>query len=156
MYDQLETNLPAPLMQFSDLPFKPGCQLFPRRETVRSYIDEYAQDIRHLIKFRSLVRDVRLIESREKEQQLSEQWRIESENLDSREVHECMYDAVVVANGHYNEPYVPRVEGLREWEQTWPHSVSHSMTYRRPDCFRDKVRQQSKGQGDLVKRMARD
>ena len=49
------------------------------------------------------------------------------------------YDAVVVASGHFNVPFVPAVEGLDEFERARPGSVLHSKLYRGRDDFRDKV-----------------
>lgn len=49
------------------------------------------------------------------------------------------YDAVVVASGHFNVPWVPAVEGLEEFERSRPGSVLHSKMYRGRDGFRGKV-----------------
>jgi cation diffusion facilitator CzcD-associated flavoprotein CzcO len=49
------------------------------------------------------------------------------------------FDAVVVANGHYNVPYIPAVKGLEEFEKARPGSVLHSKHYRGRDQFRGKV-----------------
>ncbi len=72
MYDDLHTNIPHTLMQFSDLPFPAskkgeeegedgkgaGCTIFPHREVVQEYLVEYARDVRHLIKFSTQVVDI--------------------------------------------------------------------------------------------------
>ena len=49
------------------------------------------------------------------------------------------YDAVVVAGGHYDLPYVPDIGGLAAWKENYPGAVTHSKSYRRPDSFKDKV-----------------
>ncbi|KAF3763086.1 FAD/NAD(P)-binding domain-containing protein [Cryphonectria parasitica EP155] len=46
------------------------------------------------------------------------------------------FDAVVVASGHFNVPYIPAVEGLDEFERNRPGSVLHSKMYRGRDAFR--------------------
>ncbi|TLD32712.1 hypothetical protein PspLS_01001 [Pyricularia sp. CBS 133598] len=48
------------------------------------------------------------------------------------------FDAVVVANGHYNVPYVPEIEGLEEMQRAMPGSVLHSKYFRGRDQFKDK------------------
>ncbi|KAL1859634.1 hypothetical protein Daus18300_009499 [Diaporthe australafricana] len=48
------------------------------------------------------------------------------------------FDAVVVASGHFNVPWIPAVEGLEEFESSRPGSVLHSKMYRGRDGFRGK------------------
>ncbi|KAJ5967950.1 hypothetical protein N7501_004198 [Penicillium viridicatum] len=45
------------------------------------------------------------------------------------------FDAVVVANGHHNDPYIPEIAGLAEWNRAYPGSIIHSSSYRRPESF---------------------
>lgn len=49
------------------------------------------------------------------------------------------FDAVVVASGHFNVPYIPAIEGLEGLEQDRPGSVLHSKMYRGREAFRGKV-----------------
>lgn len=49
------------------------------------------------------------------------------------------FDAVVVASGHFNVPWIPAVEGLDEFERARPGSVLHSKMFRGRDDFRGKV-----------------
>ncbi|EXJ87518.1 hypothetical protein A1O3_04478 [Capronia epimyces CBS 606.96] len=48
-----------------------------------------------------------------------------------------LFDAVVVASGHYHMPRVPDIPGLGEWKQAWPNRVWHSKGYRNPRIFKD-------------------
>ncbi|EOD46983.1 Flavin-containing monooxygenase [Neofusicoccum parvum] len=48
------------------------------------------------------------------------------------------FDAVVVANGHYHAPRIPKIPGLSEWKSRWPTRVEHSKAYRVPEAFRGK------------------
>ena len=48
------------------------------------------------------------------------------------------FDAVVVASGHFNVPYIPSVPGIRTWYEAYPDSISHSMFYRRPEEYTSK------------------
>ena len=133
MYDHLETNIPTFLMRFSDKPFPADSQLFPGREEVMRYLTEYAKDVQHLIRFQSQVLDVRLLKSASQEH-----WVVKTKNLQSQHSSEAAYDAVVVANGHFNVPYVPDIEGITGWNAHYPGVISHSKSYRMPDVFRGK------------------
>jgi len=54
-------------------------------------------------------------------------------------VNHQVFDAVVVATGHYHAPYVPDLLGLSDWRNKWPENVIHSKQYRVPEQFKDKV-----------------
>ncbi|KAK0947568.1 monooxygenase [Friedmanniomyces endolithicus] len=111
LYDQLETNIPRDLMGFSDLDWPKDSQLFPRHETVLDIC---------------LTEDAR--------------WRVRTRDLSHRDVTESeeIFDAVVVANGHFNIPYIPEVQGMEEWSAAYPGSISHSKLYRTPDQYAEK------------------
>ena len=133
LYDKLETNIPRGLMGFSDLDWPKNCQLFPKHEAVLEYLERYAEDVRHMIHFQTQVRDVHLDGDGRwlvKTQQISQNHTNESE--------EQTFDAVVVASGHFNVPYVPSVPGIETWNHAYPGRVSHSMFYRRPGNYADK------------------
>ncbi|KAG2632290.1 hypothetical protein PVAP13_2NG086792 [Panicum virgatum] len=48
---------------------------------------------------------------------------------------EEVFDAVVVANGHYSQPRLPSIDGM----EVWPRRQLHSHSYRVPDPFRDEA-----------------
>ena len=48
------------------------------------------------------------------------------------------FDAVVVAGGHYNVPYIPHIMGLADFERTRPGSVKHSKMFRGRDAYHGK------------------
>ncbi|QCT69608.1 hypothetical protein E1952_14835 [Staphylococcus aureus] len=48
------------------------------------------------------------------------------------------FDAVIVASGHFNVPYVPAVQGLEDLEKQHPGSVLHSKMYRGRDAYKGK------------------
>ncbi|KAJ3794505.1 hypothetical protein GGU11DRAFT_795974 [Lentinula aff. detonsa] len=45
------------------------------------------------------------------------------------------FDAIVVASGRFNAPNTPLIPGLEQWAQSFPHLITHSRQYRRPDEF---------------------
>lgn len=138
IYDNLETNIPYSLMGYSDHPFSENTQLFPTHDTVLKYLEEYGKEVKHLIRFETQVLDVRLAAGESAEGQ--EQWIVKSKRLGMHQTEvEETFDAVVVANGHYSVPYVPDIEGIREWNQQYPGSISHSKFFRNADQFTNKV-----------------
>ncbi|KIJ50177.1 hypothetical protein M422DRAFT_160150, partial [Sphaerobolus stellatus SS14] len=52
--------------------------------------------------------------------------------------HSLCFLLVVVATGRYNAPNVPDIEGLKEWAERYPGSISHSRQYRHPQPFTNK------------------
>ncbi|KAF2754790.1 flavin-containing monooxygenase family protein [Pseudovirgaria hyperparasitica] len=136
IYETLETNIPHTLMQYSDKPFSKDTQLFPRHETVLQYLEEYADDIRHLIHFDTQVLNIALVPATS--QHTHDQWSITVRNVKTKQQMTNVFDAVVVANGHYNLPYIPDIHGIKNWNRSLPGSISHSKYFRRPDEFAGK------------------
>jgi cation diffusion facilitator CzcD-associated flavoprotein CzcO len=135
IYDNLETNIPRTLMNYSDLPFPKDTALFPHFSVVLRYLERYADDVRHLIRFGTQVLEVHPIIKTGK-------WSVTTHDLKMKDsVSEMtVFDAVIVANGHYNDPFVPAIKGIEEWNTAYPGSISHSKYYRRPDEFKNKVK----------------
>lgn len=133
IYDHLETNIPRELMGFSDLDWRHDCQLFPKHETVLHYLQQYAQEIRSLIKFQTQVIDV--------SQTHDKRWTVQTREL-SRDAKDKtsspVFDAVLVANGHFNVPYVPSVPGIQSWVERYPGTIIHSKFYRKPEAYAQK------------------
>lgn len=48
------------------------------------------------------------------------------------------FDSIVVASGHYWVPYIPKIEGLEQFEKSRPGSVLHSKHFRGRDLFKKK------------------
>lgn len=129
MYEELETNIPHFLMQFSDSPGFTQNQLFPSREETMRYLKEYANDVKHLIKFRTQVTEV-LPSNND-----NASWLVRYKDLVSNKAALGIYDAIVVATGHHSVPYIPDIPGIREWNQRYPGTVSHSKFYQRRRGF---------------------
>ncbi|KAH8813506.1 FAD/NAD(P)-binding domain-containing protein [Flagelloscypha sp. PMI_526] len=45
------------------------------------------------------------------------------------------FDAVVVATGRFNVPYIPPIPGLEDWQKRFPERVQHARQYRRPEPY---------------------
>lgn len=135
VYDFLETNIPHTLMNYSDQKFPSGSSLFPRHAVVRQYLQDYADDIRDLITLETQVLAVEKVPGGSRGR-----WRVQLLNLRSRTTRSAEYDAVMVASGHYSDPFIPQIPGLAEFNERHPPGcVSHSKFYRRPDDYRGKV-----------------
>lgn len=132
MYEELETNIPHFLMQFSDSPGLSQHQLCPSREETLQYLREYANDVKHLIKFHTQVTDVLPRNDGQ------ESWSVQYRDLVSNKATEGTYDAIVVASGHFSVPYIPNVLGIREWNERYPGIISHSKFYQRRQDFADR------------------
>jgi cation diffusion facilitator CzcD-associated flavoprotein CzcO len=132
LYDYLETNIPKPLMAYSDKAFPGDSPLFPSHQEVLKYLKDYAEEVKHLIHFNHQVRNVTLDES---STDRHEAWKIEVEDLLSSAITTGLYNAVVVANGHYTVPSIPRIAGIEAWNTAYPGSIIHSKGYRRPEDY---------------------
>ena len=129
MYERMNTNIPKHLMQFSDLDFPAESLLFPTREDVQDYIISYSQDVRHLISFSQEVEDVRPVGTG---------WEVMIKSTTIKETKQAVYDAIIVANGHYSVPSIPSVRGLDAFNNAHPTVIQHSKIYRSPDSFAGK------------------
>lgn len=133
MYEVLHTNIPRALMPFSDLEFPKSSLIFPSRQDVQKYLEQYAEDIRHLIQFSTQVKDVRLSQVGGKDQ-----WDVDAVRLHTGEMLTATYDAIVVASGHYSTIYIPDVKGIAEFHKAHPGVITHSKHYRTPEPFAGK------------------
>lgn len=132
IYRALDTNLPKELMPFSDKLFPADAQALPHHTTVKQYLEEYADDVRGHIQFETQVLDVRRSSSD------ARKWDLMARNLRAGTNTTDVYDAVVVANGHYEVPYVPSIAGISDWNKTYPGVISHSKVFDSPEMFHGK------------------
>jgi cation diffusion facilitator CzcD-associated flavoprotein CzcO len=134
VYDNLESNIPRELMGFSDLDWPKNCQLFPRHETVLEYLEHYARDVMDHIDFQTQVLDVK--------PKKDGKWRVTTQQHSSKQLstapNESIFDAVLIASGHFSVLFVPQVTGIEAWDRTYPGSILHSKFYRKPDSYVDK------------------
>ncbi|RDA86609.1 hypothetical protein CP532_6017 [Ophiocordyceps camponoti-leonardi (nom. inval.)] len=130
IYDHLRANIIGPLMQFSDEPFPSTCRVFPSCEDIRSCIRRYGSEVRHLVRFGHQVVRLELLRG--------DRWRLCAQNVESGDVTDYIFDAVVVATGHYSVPFIPDINNIAAFHHVHPSIIVHSKQYRNPDSFRDK------------------
>ncbi|EEU48821.1 uncharacterized protein NECHADRAFT_103236 [Fusarium vanettenii 77-13-4] len=133
IYDLLETNIPHSLMNYTDKEFPQGSSLFPRHSAVLQYLKEYAEDITPHISYQSQVLSIEKPGTDK-----SKPWQVEVLDLKANKATKDEFDAVVVASGHYNDPFIPDIPGLVEFDKAYPGAISHSKFYRRPNDYKDK------------------
>jgi cation diffusion facilitator CzcD-associated flavoprotein CzcO len=133
IYEKLETNIPRGLMGFQDLDWPQDSQLFPTHQTVLQYIQDYVEDVQHLVQSETQVFDVRPADERH-----NGSWIVMTRNLRTYSLEEHIFDAVIVANGHFIVPYVPDIPGVQEWNEKFSGAISHSKYYRSPEDFAGK------------------
>lgn len=144
-YDLLETNIPHTLMNYSDRKFPANTPLFPEHALVKEYLRGYAEDIRSFISFQTQVVDVSPLQMGPEDT-----WKVTVRDLVTKHTSMHHFDAVVIANGHYSDPYVPDIPGIGQWNRAYPGAITHSKFYRRPEEYRDKVSMNSNKQMSLV------
>jgi cation diffusion facilitator CzcD-associated flavoprotein CzcO len=133
MYQNLETNIPRGLMGFKDLDWPADTQLFPTHESVLKYIEDYGKDVQHLVRYSTQVTNAEPTNLSP-----TSSWRIHTRNLETKEEQNSKFDALIVANGHFIVPYVPDIQGIREWNEKFPGAITHSKYYRRAATYQDK------------------
>lgn len=128
VYKYLDTNVPKYLMEYEKYPFPKTSPLFPTRDQVLDYIVGYSKSIEPHVNFNSEV-----VKLKYDDQQ--HEYTLSFKNLLNGEVEAEKFDAVAVATGFYDLPYVPSRPGLKEWHQKYPSSVSHAKDFDCPEDF---------------------
>lgn len=131
MYKYLETNITGKLMQYANGKFPPDTFVYPTRQEVFQYLQEYSKTIPDV----SQVHLSSNVLSVTKKNQI---WEVKVENLKNSENSIKQYDAVVLANGHFEVPYIPKVKGLNSWHKKLPKSVTHAKYFNDPIEFANK------------------
>jgi len=130
IYDALETNIPKDLMIFNKTYFDKELQLFPKHEDVNGYVQNFSKDLIPVTKFDSLVEGIK--------RGLNGKWEVQSRNMASDRVEEAYFDAVVIATGHYNVPFIPPIQGMEQFEERYPGSIEHSKYFRVENAYTGK------------------
>ena len=98
------------------------------------YLRDYASEIISMIRFGHQVMDVRL-----KSGDGCHEWEVTTKAAGERSDRVDSFDAVVAANGHCDWPLLPGIEGLDAWSEQFPDSLYHSVSYKNPKNFKNKV-----------------
>ncbi|KAK4526897.1 hypothetical protein GAYE_SCF29G4815 [Galdieria yellowstonensis] len=130
MYRDLHTNLPKEIMGFLDFPFDDSfdASSFPSHQVVLNYLVSFCRNFRlyELIRFRCFVRNISKLEENG-----SIRWDVTIYDSRRQQEDKKRYDAVVVCNGHYTKPFIPKIPGS-DW---FSRPIIHSHFYKTPEPF---------------------
>ncbi|XP_010423170.1 PREDICTED: flavin-containing monooxygenase FMO GS-OX-like 9 [Camelina sativa] len=138
IYSSLRLTSPREIMGYSDFPFvaKKGRDMrrFPGHKELWLYLKDFCEafGLREMIRFNVKVEFVR---EEEEDDDGVKRWIVRSKEKLSGKVLEEIFDAVVVATGHYSHPRLPNIKGMDSWKR----KQIHSHVYRVPDPFRNEV-----------------
>ncbi|XP_051136693.1 flavin-containing monooxygenase FMO GS-OX-like 9 [Andrographis paniculata] len=137
IYASLRVISPREIMGYTDLPFvvkadRDG-RRFPGHREVLLYLQDFCErfKLREMIRFNTRVVSTKMLDYPVATNNLK--WLVKSTAADK--VVEEVYDAVVVATGHYSKPRLPKIEGMNYWKRR----QIHSHVYRVPDPFKNEV-----------------
>jgi hypothetical protein len=129
MYKSLRTNLPVEIMSYcEDIPFLPNAasSSYLSHEEVQQYLENFADkyDLFRYISFKTEV--IRLEKNPSRQQWLIETMSSGTSSSSSTSLNnkDC-FDHVIVCNGHFSRPYVPKVEGIERFKGHAMHSCMY-------------------------------
>lgn len=124
IYESLRLISPREIMGFSDFPFitKKGRdqRRFPGHEELLSYLRDFAEffGLREMIRFNTRVEYVGVMVNDDEEVAIGSdmRWIVKTKEKNKgsgneNKVVEHVFDAVVVASGHYSHPRLPQIKG---------------------------------------------
>ena len=137
MYKSLRTNLPKEIMAFNENnPFPDILPSFLTHKDVQDYLFNFAirQNLVSNIEFSTSVDSILpraggYLENTAGLETYAE-WLVRTSSADGT-FGQHVFDAVVVCNGHYNEPLMPTYPGMNHFRGR----ISHSKDYDVPDTF---------------------
>jgi len=124
MYKGLRTNLPKEVMGFPDFPVPEQTKSYLTQAEILEFLNLYTDHfgLRPMIKFNRMVTEVLPVEDK---------WQVTSVDKPTRKEIVQIYDAVMVCNGHYNDPVMPTLPGQDQFKGL----IGHSHQYRSPGPF---------------------
>ncbi|KAH8658618.1 hypothetical protein BGZ60DRAFT_334024, partial [Tricladium varicosporioides] len=135
-YESLVTNIETSLIRFQGYEHPPDADPYVSHTFVLDYLRQFSElsGVSNLVKCNTSVQRV--------EKAAEGKWKVSVDELDLTldpeirlKSYEEIFDAVVVCNGHFSKPYVPRICGLEEWAKKWPGRFLHSRDYRNNSHF---------------------
>src|SRR5512147_786880 len=120
-YPGLRTNNPRETYAFSDYPYPETADDFPSAEQVRSYLGSYADHfgLRPLIRFSTEVLSVAGVTDRSG---AAGSFNVVIRTAGGKTAETLHYDYVVICNGVFSTPKIPRIAGQELFEGALFHS----------------------------------
>ncbi|KAI2662743.1 Flavin-containing monooxygenase FMO GS-OX-like 5 [Labeo rohita] len=126
MYRDLRTNIPKEVMSFPDFPFAKHLPSFVHHTEVRKYLEQYCDHFRlwDHIQFGTSVASVSPVDVKGGWNGLA--WNVTTDNgVDHSKSTTERFDAVMVCNGHFYDPYIPAIPGLEKFKG-FPFLILHN------------------------------
>ncbi|KAL1411119.1 hypothetical protein Q8F55_002069 [Vanrija albida] len=145
VYWNLTNNVPTTAMVYKDYPYPEGTLPNVKHSVLSEYINGYVKhfDLAKHISFWTRVEKIDRIPESEGS---AHRWRVtlhKAEPVAEGKVSESWWtedvDGLIIGTGHYNAPFIPNLEGAKEWAEAWPEQVLHSNGYRYPEPYAGKV-----------------
>lgn len=118
-------------------PFIEPTPEFPGHEAVLDYIRRFEKDenLMDLVQYNTNVIDAEYKDN---------EWLITYFDIATGKCSADAFDALIIANGHYYDPFIPDIDGLKRYrelekQKTNCINIIHSREYREPEMFRGKV-----------------
>eukprot|EP00064_Thunnus_orientalis_P021681 superscaffoldBa00006744_g21848 len=126
------TNLPKEVMMFPDFPFDPQLSSFLPHQEVQRYLERYCQshDIGPHVRFNTVVENVKPVVVTTGDKEKKTAWEVTSSDSSGRQKTET-FDSVLVCSGHYSDPHIPDIPGIKNCKG----KVLHSHAYRCAETF---------------------
>ncbi|KAJ5371446.1 uncharacterized protein N7496_007538 [Penicillium cataractarum] len=138
-YDGLVNNVPTSLLRTKLNAWPLGTPPYVRHNILKDYIQDTSKKagVDKATVYGALVTKV---------YKEGTQWHVSWNSLDedstSKDLverqHSEIFDAVIVASGHYHTPLIPDIEGLAESKDKWPSRITHSKSFRNSNGFEGK------------------
>ncbi|CAO3688379.1 unnamed protein product [Umbelopsis ramanniana] len=133
IYSNLHTNLPIDVMCLRNRPFIESTPEFPGHESVLDYIRRFEKDenLMDLVQYNTNVIDAEYKDN---------EWLITYFNITTGKSSVDAFDALIVSNGHYYDPFIPDIDGLKRYKELEKEKnngikIIHSREYREPQEF---------------------
>ena len=125
MYKGLHTNLPKEIMGYPDFDYPEQQKSYLPAEEVLDFFNSYADkfNVRECIKFEHHVLRVRPM--------IDDSWEVIVKNLPADKYETYIFDAILVCNGHYHTPALPKFKGA----DIFKGKQIHSHEYRSNEPF---------------------
>lgn len=126
MYEGLYTNLPKEVMGAPDFPIPPQNKSYISSQEMLKFLNLYADKflLRNKIKFEHHVIRVRPL--------VDDSWEVIVTDLNLNSYETLNFDAVLVCNGHYHTPLIPKYKG----SEIYNGKQIHSHDYRNAAKFK--------------------
>ncbi|KAL6427274.1 hypothetical protein ACFW04_008689 [Cataglyphis niger] len=130
MYKSLRTNLPKEVMGYPDFPISERPESYLSRTEILDFLNAYCDHFK-LRPYIRLLHHVELVEPAVGDRK----WSVKVRDLQRDAIVTEAFDAIMVCNGHYFEPRIPKISG----HDVFTGKQMHSHDYRVPEIFNGKT-----------------